>query len=473
MPNTSGGLAHLRYNITQTLRQHLPGASGEVAAALITSDRSGIPTEIRQAYADAGIAHILAISGLHVSIVAGLIFMLLRRGLGLIPWLNVRFPLKKIAAVSALPFVLGYVAISGFSFPALRSLIMLSLVMIGLVCDRPPFSMRSVMLAASILLTLWPSGLFGVSFQLSFAAVIALLALYESRFDGWLRRAIQYGHRSLWRHWLVYILSIGITTITATLATTPFTLVTFNRYTLQAILGNIVGIPLTGFWIMPAGVACLFSLLWGGSSWMFSLWSWGIQRLTNLAYFVAKLPGSGITLATPYEAYLPCVVLAGLWLCLWRTHWRFAAIPILIGAHIMISQWPLSIAVFATPQGIAYVDQGTLHTAKPKRFLDEQWSKTTGCRHIEPWTTSWAVVPNNILVEHPWKKGDPLPQLNHVTQQIVCWHLPPYSSVPHIKYHARSFNLSPGELAEQTFYIRQDGRVIYLTEKRSPHRPWS
>lgn len=469
----AGNLPLLRYKLTQTLRQNIPGAGGEIAAALITGDRSGIPATVRQAFADAGLAHILAISGLHVSLVAGLIFMLLRRGLGLIPWLNVRVPLKKVAALTSLPFVLGYVAISGFSFPALRSLIMLSLVMTGIMCDRPPFSMRSVMLAASILLSLWPSGLFGVSFQLSFAAVIALLAVYESRFDRGLKSIFQFGHKKLWRSWLIYVLSIGATTIAATLATTPFTVVTFNRFTLQAILGNVIGIPLTGFWIMPVGVMSIFSLVGGGSSWLFSLWSLGIDLLVRLAYWVASLPGSAITVATPYESYLPCVVLAGLWLCLWRTSWRFASIPILIIAHVLLPLLPSNIVLFATAGGIAYTHNHVLYTGKATAFLNEQWAKTLGCKHIEEWTTAWAVVSDNIIVQHPSLRNGEAPNIRPVTRQIIRWRPGPYPDAPTTWYRCKSYGLPPKVMAESTFFVRSNGAVTYLNDMRSPHRPWS
>ena len=144
-----------RYALTQKLRHHLSGPAGEIAAALITGDRSGIPKDIRQHFTDAGIAHILAISGLHVTLVAGIIFFLIRRGLALIPYLAENYQIKKWAAVVAIIATGLYLAISGYGFPAQRSFMMTTLVMVGILYDRSPLSMRSLAIAATIILSFY------------------------------------------------------------------------------------------------------------------------------------------------------------------------------------------------------------------------------------------------------------------------------------------------------------------------------
>lgn len=469
--NTQNSLSKLRFYITQTIRKHIPGKTGEIAAALTTGYSRGIPTAVREQFANAGIAHILAISGLHVSLIAGLIFIILRRGLDLISHLNLHYPLKKIAAASSLPFVFAYVAISGFGFPAVRAFIMVSIVMAGIIYDRPPFSMRSVAIAATLILTWWPSALMGASFQLSFAAVIGLVAFYESRFDGIFSKITDIAYHKLWGRPAVYVLSILATTIIATLATTPLTIATFNQFTLQSVWGNLIAIPLTGFWIMPLGLACLISILWGGQASWFALWKMGIYYLMALAKAISSWPGASILVETPHNYYIVGTTLAFLWLCLWRTRWRFAGFPVLILCQILLATHPRNVSVFVSPQGIAYIHNGTLFTAKPKKFIDEQWAKQSGCRDIIPWETSWHMTDENVLVQHPWMHEEDHPDITP-SHQIVC-HLPPPYSQPFTFYRSSGYGLSPAELAKHTFYIDRKNHITYLNHVRSPNRPWS
>jgi len=173
-----------RYRLTQTIRQRVAGQRGEIAAALVTGDRSGIHPDIRQAFTDAGLAHILAISGLHLTLVAGLVFLVFRRGLALIPSFAEKYPVKKWAAVGVAAATFAYLWISGFGIPAQRAFIMVAIVMAGILLDSNPLSMRLVAIAATVILLVRPESLLSASFQLSFAAVVGLVAVYES---GWER----------------------------------------------------------------------------------------------------------------------------------------------------------------------------------------------------------------------------------------------------------------------------------------------
>ena len=157
----------------------LPGETGEIAAALITGERGGISEEVTQAMRDSGLAHILSISGLHMVIMAGTVFWLVRALLALVPVLALRYPIKKWAAASALAAATFYLALSGAAVPTVRSWIMMSIVLIAVMLDRPALTMRNVALAALAILIVAPESLFDPSFEMSFAAVIALVALYE------------------------------------------------------------------------------------------------------------------------------------------------------------------------------------------------------------------------------------------------------------------------------------------------------
>ena len=402
-------LAETRGTITQRLRSHMPGNSGHMAAALITGDRSGIPDTIRQQFADSGTAHILAISGIHVSLLAGLVFLVLRRGLVLFLQESNKFCLKKLAAILSIPVTVFYVAISGFGIPAIRALVMTTIIMMGIVFDRNPISLRSLSFAAVGVLLIFPESLFSVSFQLSFAAVTGLVAFYEL-----VKGKIIKGF------WF-YVVSLVVTTIIATLSTMPFIISTFNRVTLQAITGNLVAIPLVGIVIMPSLMIALISLLFGGWSWAFGLCDLSLKALIGYAQWVASLPGAVMYVKTPAPAALILFVFGFLWLCLWRKKWRFIGIPIIVAAFIMGAtySWLPTAVVDKSAKIILYEDNGILWVSNPKRgrFFQKQWAQVYGNAPIQSWGNdiyemktlhkNYVLDPQNIRrTMYFWKKKD-------------------------------------------------------------------
>lgn len=427
-PALQNFLSRMRYNLTQNLRSALPGQRGEIAAALVTGDRSGISSPMRDAFANAGIAHILAISGLHVSLVAGMLFFTLRRLLSI---MRFPFPLKKVAALLVIPATLSYVAIAGFGFPAIRAFIMVSLIMLAIMVDRQPLSMRSVALAATVVLGLFPSALLSVSFQLSFAAVIALIAFYEKRWvsvGDWLPQ-------SRLMRLVVYTLSIVFTTLIATLATTPFTLVTFNRFTLQAVLGNMVAIPLTGVWVMPLAIASVLSLAWGGFAFLFTLWGLGIEGLIQTALWVSALPGAAIDVATPHPLYLLTFVAGGLWLCLWRRAWRFAGVVAALGAHLWLKVDHLPHIYIAPDASVAALRESNIlyvSTTYKGSFWVNQWLKENGLTEITPWPEAVASLGPVVIQGKPWADIREPQELCHTCRyEIHLYETPPLCPQSH------------------------------------------
>ncbi|ODS00906.1 hypothetical protein AUC68_13310 [Methyloceanibacter methanicus] len=170
---------NLRNAVNTRIRAALPGETGAVAVALITGERGGIPNRVTEAMRDAGLAHVLAISGLHMVIMAGSVFWLVRAMLAFVPGIALRFPIKKWAAAIALLAAGFYLVLSGASVPTVRAFLMMGIVMVAIMLDRPPITMRNVALAALAILVVAPESLFDPSFQMSFAAVIGLVAAYE------------------------------------------------------------------------------------------------------------------------------------------------------------------------------------------------------------------------------------------------------------------------------------------------------
>lgn len=392
-------LESIRSQLTQQLRRRLPGENGEIAAALVTGDRSSITPSTRQAYADAGIAHILAISGLHLSLVAGLCFLTIRRGLCLCSPLAERYAIKKGAAACAILFTALYLALSGFATPAKRAFIMTSLVLGGILLDRQALSMRSLAIAATGILILWPESLLTASFQLSFAAVVALVAAYE-----WKSQRSE--RRSGWRKVLIYFIEIGFTTLIATAATTPFTIALFNRFTLQAILANLIAIPLTGLWIMPLAVVATLSLLVGGWGWAFTALGWGLTLLTNCALRISALPGAIILVPTPSPFFIIAITLGGLWICLWQKSWRkWGIIPIGLAIASLYFTHPPD-ALIAGDGSLIAVRQGRtlwLSSERQASLYKAFWIKELGLSQTHLWPTRYfAPDTQTLFVDKRW-----------------------------------------------------------------------
>jgi competence protein ComEC len=395
-PTTS--MARLRFSITTYFRDHLTAPYGDIAAALVTGDRSGIPKELRQQFTDAGLAHVLAISGLHLGLVAGIIFFAIRHLLIFGHFFTERIPIRECAAVITIIAMAFYLALSGFGYPAIRSFAMTSLVMVGLVVNRNPISMRSVALAAAVILIVYPESLLSASFQLSFAAVIALIAAYDvcaQPLMDWSRKkpdATDAVSIHAWAYWyrrpVGYFCAIILTTVVATLATTPISMAIFNRLTMQAILGNLIAIPLTGFVIMPMAVLTTVSFIWGGSALAFKGFEYGIRALVETARYVASLPGAGIMVPTPTDWFYVFFVIGGLMLCLgpWRRLRMVGCIAACFSGVFFIDP-PLPIGYFAGDRSVfAFYDKPTLYVSSLKR----------GQFHIDQWRQHLGVYPENI-----------------------------------------------------------------------------
>lgn len=337
-------LAQLRLSIDARIGAVLQGDSAGLAAALITGHRGGLSPALEQAMRDSGLAHLISISGLHVAMLAAIVMGSLRLALAAVPWIALRWPVKKLSALAALAAVVFYTALVGAPVPTQRAAIMTALVLLAIVFDRNPFSLRSVALAATVLLLVAPSSLVGPSAQMSFSAVAALIAGYEAlqrrrakaepRERGWLGRA------GTWLGGLV------LTSLIASLATAPFSLYHFQQLSLVGVVANAVAVPLSGLVVMPAGfLACLLMPL-GLEALPLQVMGWGLDGIIATAHAAAALPAARIvTPAMPLAVFL-LLVTAGLWWLLWIGRIRLALLPLV----------PLALALWAvTPRPVLLV----------------------------------------------------------------------------------------------------------------------
>jgi competence protein ComEC len=307
--------ARLNRTLSARTEQVLEGDTGAIMKALFLGEQSGITAETTNLYRISGLAHILSISGLHIAIVAGLIFAFFRFGLALIPFIALRWPIKKIAAAAALLGITFYTLLVDAPVPTQRSLLMTGLVLLAVLVDRTALSLRVIALAACTILLIAPDSLLGPSFQLSFAAVAALIAGFEAI------RPYEAG----WRVWLsdrlgwfgialLYLAASIVSSLIATLATTPIGIYHFQQIALFGFISNMLVMPLSDFWIMPMGLIAYLALPFGLEYWPLKIAGYGIDLMTDIAAWTASLPYAQIIVpAMPFWGLL-AVAFGGYWL---------------------------------------------------------------------------------------------------------------------------------------------------------------
>jgi competence protein ComEC len=368
------GVEALRLHMTQRIEAVLPGSTGGIASALITGERGGISDEDEEALRDAGLAHVLAIAGLHMALMGGGIFWLLRAVLAAIPALALRYPIKKWAAAGALAASTFYLVISGAAPSAVRAYVMLGTVMLAVLLDRPALSMRSLGLAAAILLLLRPESIAEPGFQMSFAAVAGLVAVAEWE----MQRERTAPRGALYR----YAHGIVMTSLVGSLATLPFALFHFERATHYAVLGNLIAMPVMGFWVMPAAALSVALMPFGLEGFALHGLGQGITVMVAMGRWVSGLPGAvSLAPAMPLSALL-VISLGGLWLAIWRRGWRWWGLgPLLLGA-VMAWRAPLPDMLVAGDAATIAIrgDDGLLHfVRKPQdKYAARDWLRRDG-----------------------------------------------------------------------------------------------
>jgi competence protein ComEC len=326
-------IERVRQAIGARVTAALPGERGEMANALITGQRGGISDATNDAFRDSGLLHILSISGLHMVVMAGAVFMVVRFALALMPAVALRFPIKKWAAAAAMLAALGYLLISGASFPTVRSWIMISIMFVAVMLDRPAVALRNVAVTALVILIVFPESLMDVSFQMSFAAVVALVSAYELLRNR--ERDDASGSRSPVYVLLLFFGGIVLSTLVASAAVAPFAAYHFHKSQQYAVLANLVAIPICNIVVMPAALLTLVAMPLGLEWGPLQVMGWGIDAMTWCAYRVAALPGAvGHIPAIPAAAFA-LMLTGGLWLTLWRTRWRLLGlVPVALGLAV-------------------------------------------------------------------------------------------------------------------------------------------
>src|SRR5215210_3147916 len=282
----------LRDAIDARIRAVVPGDRGAIASALITGKRDAISAPVNDAMYVSSLAHVLSISGYHMALVAGVVFFSVRALLALVPTFASRFPIKKWAALAALGAAAFYLALSGAEVATQRAFIMTAIVLIGVMADRQALTLRTLAIAALAVMLIAPEAVVHPSFQMSFAATLALIAAYERGLPWMLAGAeTSLGARvALWGG--REIVALLLASMVAGLATTLYAAYHFHRLAPYGVLANLLAMPIVSLWVMPAGLLALIAIPFGFDPLLWQLMGEGIGWMIAVAVWVASLPGA-------------------------------------------------------------------------------------------------------------------------------------------------------------------------------------
>jgi competence protein ComEC len=461
-------------------------ALGPVAAALMTGERRAIPKESLASMRDSCLAHLLAICGLHIGLVAGLLFFAIRLGLALIEPVALRYPIKKIAALGAVLGAFAYLLISGATIPTQRAFLMVSIVMLAVMIDRTAISMRLVALSAMAVLLLAPESLLSASFQMSFAAVVGLVAVYEAAAPK--MTALRHRGGVLGSRIGLFVAATMLTTLVASLATAPFAIYHFNRIALYGLLANLVAVPVMAMWIMPLGILSFLLMPLGLESLGLVPMGWGISTVLWIADGVAALPGAVALVPPMPTAGLAILSLGGIWACVLRGPIRFYGLPAVAAGLVSILAVSAPNVIINRDGGLVAINLGAgrlvMSPGAGNSFERDMWQRRFAVEEVAPWPSSG--------IESAAPIGcDPTGCILVIDGETVALVTEPAAATEDCAHadHVILLTRVPrrmcddGKVAVSTFHIWRDGAhairftrqgpVVETSRERRGDRPWS
>lgn len=369
----------LRQAIGDRIDHALSGSRAALSIAMMTGEVSAVPEADWDAMRNSGLAHMLALSGTHVGLIAGFVFFFVRGLLAMFPRAALYWPIKKIAAVAAIVAAAVFVWLIGPLLPILRAWVMTNIVLIGVLADRVAISMRLLVFAALGVLAFMPEAVLGPSFQMSFAAVAGLILFFEATKGWWLR---QYRGSGVIRKAGLYILGMAATTMVASLATAPFSLFHFQQFSLYGLPANLLAGPVMAFIVMPLVVVVFLALPLGLEYWPLQAMGWGMDIIMDVARTVAAMPQATLHLPAWPHAVMGLLILAAYCSFGLRGKARLAALmPLILSAMIVFFSRPPDILIAASGKLMAVrMPDGTLALSSltTEKFSAENWMRMAG-----------------------------------------------------------------------------------------------
>jgi competence protein ComEC len=360
------------------------GGAGGLAAAVATSHQDWLAADHRDDLRGSGLAHMLAIAGLHTAAVSGFAFFAFRLGIAAWPWLALRVPGKKVAALAALAVVAGYLVLSGAHPPARRAAITASVAFLAILADRRAVSLHSLAVAALVILAMEPEVVIQPGFEMSFCATAALVALAEV----WRRRneaevELAWPLRMLrkFRDWL---LAMAVVSFVAGAATGPFAIQHFNRVANYGVFANLTADFVASALLMPSLALSLLGQALALSSTLAApvLWLAGMsaRAVIFLGHLFAVAPGAGMTLSSAPEIALAVSYLGIVFACLWRGKLRWIGVPMSAAVALWPRPAPPLAWIAADGDDAAVVVAGQEIPMKPdaRGYATQLWAQRRG-----------------------------------------------------------------------------------------------
>ena len=379
-------ISSMRDAIDGRIRSVLQGDARAIASALLTGKRDAISTPVNDAMFISGLGHVLSISGYHMAVVAGVVFFFVRAVLALSPTLAARYAIKKWAAAAALVAAAFYLLLSGAEVATQRSFLMTAVVLVGVMVDRRAITFRTLALAAMAVLLLAPEAIVHPSFQMSFAATLAIVTLVQRGFPLLLAnadssstaRAALWGGRE--------VLMLALVSLVAGLATMPYAAFHFHRVTPYGVVANLLAMPVVSLWVMPIGIFGLMAIPFGFDGLFWWLMEFGIGWMTAVAQWVASWPGAVGRLAAFGIAPLLLATLGIIVLGLLRTPLRWGGAG-LVAIAVALALNPSRPDILIASDGTSVAARGpdgllrAMQTRKDP-FVLRDWLAADGDRRV-------------------------------------------------------------------------------------------
>lgn len=373
-------VADLRLRMDERIREALPGPEGAVASALITGLRGAIPEDIDESFRVTGLAHVLSISGFHMALVAGFVMIGVRTLLALVPAVALRFSTKKIAAVCALAVATFYYLLSGDNAATERSFVMIAVMLGAVLIDRPAITLRNVGFAAIVVMASSPHVVLTATFQMSFAATVALVGIYGAVSHAGTPRGRRTG-RSLAAAVGLVLLGLTLSSVIAGAATAPFSIYHFQRAAPYGLLANLVATPIFTFWVMPAGLAVALTMPLGLDGPFLALMGIGLKLVFTIARVLAEAFPDVATgpISTLSVLMFSAAILVG---SLLASRLRWLCVPIAIAAICVVPAGARpELLIFEDGRELALLTaDGSLTPLRdrPNKFVNDQWVRNFG-----------------------------------------------------------------------------------------------
>ncbi|AOF90689.1 ComEC/Rec2 family competence protein [Sinorhizobium sp. RAC02] len=374
-------IAAWRNNLTEHIRGRIGGDAGAIAAALVTAEQRAIGDDTVEALRQAGLAHVLAISGLNMVLAAGTFLVGARMLMALIPGFAERYPAKKFAAVGALVMVTLYILVSGGAISAVRSWIMICVMLVAVLFGRAAISLRNVAISAILILLVTPSAVTNPGFQMSYAATLGLVAGYAAWRERPIQRESRGGPFALFGGAAGrFIGGLILSSLIGGFATLVYSIGHFHRIPAYGLAGNLLAMPVISTIVMPFGLIAVLLMPFGLDAIPFAIMGKGIEWMITLSTWVAGWKGEIVTGRIPATAFLLIGIGSGL-VCLLRTRLRHAG-TLLVVVGILVACWPAGgtrpeILVSEDGRLVAILrgEKAATNRARPPDFIYAQWRR--------------------------------------------------------------------------------------------------